>query len=335
MDEPSDTATVQPAGWRRALLRWTACFALLFLFKGCVLDQYTIPSDSMRPTLQGEGRFFSDDRVLVNKWVYGPRIPLTTIRLWPWSAPKRWDIVVFHSVDPKEAHPVLIKRVAGLPGERVHIKGGKLLINGEAVEPPSDLKPWLHYISTERPTKSEAYRQFLQWAKDSPDLPLLNPENPRASQLLADLKAWHEKLRGVYVGTLTDAELEQWCQGVAPVSIDIAREVIIDYMRPMLRYGVREEDEFSVVPPGNYFLLGDNTAVSGDGRIWGWVPHDHLFGPAIAIWWPWAHRRDFTGFSHTWWGMGLVYGLPLALVAADLIEMLRKRRAKKRATESA
>ncbi|MGI6746319.1 MAG: hypothetical protein ACOX45_09375 [Acutalibacteraceae bacterium] len=60
--------------------------------------------------------------------------------------------------------------------------------------------------------------------------------------------------------------------------------------------------------------------------MYGWVPHNHLYGSAFAVWWPWARRQDFTGFSHTWWGMALLYGIPALLLLWELSGYVRKRK---------
>jgi signal peptidase I len=92
-------------------------FALVFGFvRPFVMEAFWIPSGSMIPTLE------IGDRVLVNKFIYR------------FTEPKRGDIVVFESVDnPKED---LIKRVVGVPGDRIAVRGGKLFLNGEPQKEP-------------------------------------------------------------------------------------------------------------------------------------------------------------------------------------------------------
>ncbi len=84
-----------------------------------------------------------------------------------------------------------------------------------------------------------------------------------------------------------------------------------------MRYGVRPEPEFARVPDDHYFLLGDNSRNSRDGRQFGWVPREHILGRVFAVWWPVNRWRDFTGFTRAWWWWafwGLVIGFGLMRV---------------------
>jgi len=71
------------------------------------------------------------DRILVNKAAYGLRVPFTTLRLTRGADPQRGDIVIFPS---PEDGIVLVKRVAGLPGDSVEMRDERLLINGVPAE---------------------------------------------------------------------------------------------------------------------------------------------------------------------------------------------------------
>jgi signal peptidase I len=119
--------------------------ALATLIRWPITEPFKIPSGSMRPT------FMEGDRIFVNKWVYGVRFPLNRFqiwwtkfrihyadrRIWHGAEPQRWDIVVFKAIEEDAVHDTLVKRVVGLPGERIHIdRDGRLLVNGEAVEVP-------------------------------------------------------------------------------------------------------------------------------------------------------------------------------------------------------
>ena len=92
-------------------------FALVFGFvRPFVVEAFYIPSESMVPTLE------VGDRVLVNKFIYR------------FTEPERGDIVVFKSVEGGGED--LIKRVVGVQGDEISVRGGKLLVNGERQREP-------------------------------------------------------------------------------------------------------------------------------------------------------------------------------------------------------
>ncbi len=92
-------------------------FALVFGFvRPFVVEAFYIPSESMVPTLR------VGDRVLVNKFIYR------------FAEPARGDVVVFESVEG--GNEDLIKRVVGVPGDKISVRGGKLLVNGEPQREP-------------------------------------------------------------------------------------------------------------------------------------------------------------------------------------------------------
>ncbi len=102
---------------------------LLFLlgmvcFRTAVADWSPVPSGSMEPTIQPR------DVLLVDKTVLGPSIPFTEVRLWQKSQPQRGDIVTLRRPDEDLT---LVKRVVGLPGDRIRMQGIQLFINDVAV----------------------------------------------------------------------------------------------------------------------------------------------------------------------------------------------------------
>ena len=102
-------------------------FALVFGFvRPFVVEAFFIPSESMVPTLR------VGDRVLVNKFIYR------------FTEPQRGDIIVFESVEGGGED--LIKRVVGVPGDKISVRRGKLLVNGEPQKEP--------YLSKRFPDRS-------------------------------------------------------------------------------------------------------------------------------------------------------------------------------------
>ncbi len=102
---------------------------LLALFiRTFIVQAFKIPSGSMKPTL------LVGDHILVNKFIYGVKIPFTDKSLIELSQPKRGDVVVFkYPLDTKKDY---IKRVIGLPGDKVELVNKKLLINGRPTADP-------------------------------------------------------------------------------------------------------------------------------------------------------------------------------------------------------
>ncbi len=102
---------------------------LLALFiRAFVVQAFKIPSGSMKTTL------LIGDHILVNKFIYGIRLPIVNKELIHFSIPKRGDIVVFqYPVDPSKD---FIKRAIGLPGETVRIQNKKVFINDRPIDEP-------------------------------------------------------------------------------------------------------------------------------------------------------------------------------------------------------
>lgn len=112
--------------------------AIALAIRQFVVEPFRIPSGSMLPTL------LIGDHLFVNKLAYGPRIPFTDVRLPGFRGPQRGDVVVFEVARPggDRIMPVdlapdgapseaFVKRLVGLPGDRILWKNGELHVNGE------------------------------------------------------------------------------------------------------------------------------------------------------------------------------------------------------------
>jgi signal peptidase I len=100
--------------------------AVVLILRSFVAEPYKIPSSSMMPNL------LIGDFILVNKFSYGFRLPITNTKIIPVAEPKRGDVVVFKP--PHAPDQNWIKRVVGLPGDRIGFHGDTLSINGQAME---------------------------------------------------------------------------------------------------------------------------------------------------------------------------------------------------------
>jgi signal peptidase I len=113
----------------RKRLKEAASLAILVLVvtsaRSTLADHYQVPSESMRPTIE------IDDRILVNKLAFGLRIPFTQIYAIRFGHPERGDVVILRS--PADG-TTLVKRLMGLPGDRIEVKDGRVLIDGKPLE---------------------------------------------------------------------------------------------------------------------------------------------------------------------------------------------------------
>ncbi len=99
---------------------------IVFLLRSFIVEPFRIPSGSMLPSL------YVGDFILVNKFAYGIRLPVVNQKIVDVNSPKRGEVVVFRF--PGDPSINYIKRVVGLPGDRVVYDGKKIYINGKLME---------------------------------------------------------------------------------------------------------------------------------------------------------------------------------------------------------
>ena len=180
--------------------------AIVLVLRSFVAEPFRIPSGSMLPTL------FVGDFILVNKFAYGLRLPVIEKKVYSLGDPERGDVVVFRY--PPDPSIDYIKRVIGLPGDKITYRNKRLFINGKKVDV----------------------------------VPLTVEENANPDQ-----SQFEEQLG------------------------DVLHQIQISQSRPSL-------DGELIVPPGHYFVMGDNRDNSADSRVWGFVPDENLLGKATFIW---------------------------------------------------
>lgn len=95
---------------------------LVLVLRSFLIEPFQIPSQSMVPTLQ------VGDFILVSKWTYGLRLPVLRTKIIEIDAPERGDVMVFF---PPHEDRYFIKRVVGLPGDKIHVLNGTVFINGD------------------------------------------------------------------------------------------------------------------------------------------------------------------------------------------------------------
>lgn len=129
VDASPEPAAPPPAHVKAARYLWTQwikpmglILLAVFAFKSSILDWNDVPTGSMEPSV------WVGDRIAVNKLAFDLKIPFTLKRIAYWGQPQRGDVVVFYS--PQNGIR-LVKRVVGLPGDRIEVRKNVLLINGQ------------------------------------------------------------------------------------------------------------------------------------------------------------------------------------------------------------
>ena len=154
---------------------------LALVIRTFIVQAFKIPSGSMLPSLQ------IGDHILVSKFIFH------------FTSPKRGDVIVFKY--PKDEGRDFIKRVIGLPGEKIEIKGKTVLVNDRPLEEP-------YAVHMDPALQDESF-------------------SPR------------------------------------------------DFYGPI------------IIPPGKYFMMGDNRDHSMDSRFWGFLDRGKIKGKAFLIYWSW------------------------------------------------
>ena len=122
---------------------------IVFVLRSFIVEPFKIPSGSMIPTL------LVGDFILVNKYTYGIRLPIINKKVIDMGQPQRGDVMVFRY--PEDPSLDYIKRVVGLPGDKVAYQNKRLTINGQPIE----TKPLDDYLHPERLFYSRQYSESL------------------------------------------------------------------------------------------------------------------------------------------------------------------------------
>ena len=239
---------------RNSIAEWSFTILILLFATSTIAQPFVIPTSSMHNTL------YTGDHLIVDKLAYAPPGAVSRHFL-PYEDVKRGDIIVFK-------HPTLIsvdyvKRVIGVPGDRIKLINKQVFLNGNALN-----EPYAIHIDN-----SMNYRD--NFPQGTPDYASDPKMAARASQMLRE--------------DVVNGEL--------------------------------------VVPPGNYFAMGDNRDNSLDSRYWGLVPRDNITGKPLIVFWsydaPTEDLKDYNlhhlfdlalhFFTKTRWDrtLKLVHGYPL------------------------
>lgn len=234
--------------WREYAEAFIFAIVLALVMRQFVVQAFKIPSESMKTTL------LVGDHILVNKFLYY------------FTPPQRFDIIVFQY--PWEDDRDFIKRVIGLPGDRVLVRERQVLVNDQPIQEP--------YARYEGGSRHETFG------------PVVVPKKGDTIEIRADKRLY---LNGEPVPIPSSPHggmFQPKNDGRSMHGLDVF-------------YG-------SLLPPGSslqqtlaprpvdadyYFVLGDNRDNSQDSRYWGFVRSSRLRGKAFFIYWSWDREANF------------------------------------------
>jgi signal peptidase I len=246
---------------------------LLIIFVRSVITQpFRIPSGSMIPTLLIGDQLF----VAQSSYALGIHIPFVEIdkKLVPVSDPKRGDVVVFRNQHRQNnLDTYYIKRLIGIPGDKIRVSRGRLEINGEKIaQTEVEDESTVNKLAPDYVARPSIYRLFRE------RLPGM------------DHDFWVQR-RLTHIQALNDAlSTYQLVSGKNCVEISqYTRGELIDPNNVLLNEICTFE-----VPADHFFFMGDNRDDSFDGRAWGFVPRGALVGKAAFIWLPRTENPVFS-----------------------------------------
>jgi signal peptidase I len=190
-------------------------------------QNFVIPSGSMENTL------LVGDHLFVDRITLAP--PASWLPLVRYREPQRNDVVVFHKpvLSANGEYMILVKRLIGVPGDRIRLRNGIVILNGVAQDQP-------HAV----PTTPENHADFLD------EFPSVPPTETEGDPNLGTPEAW---------------------------AVDFPNHI---------------QNGDIVVPPGMYFMMGDNRHRSLDSRYWGFVPRENIIGRPLFNYWSFETPDD-------------------------------------------
>ena len=211
-----------------------------------------VPTGSMLNTILVE------DHLMVNKFQLAPH-PNLLEGILPYRDIKRGDVIVFKY--PRNPEENYVKRVIGLPGDTIEIRGTRVLING------AELPENKYFVGLQRDEKADL----------EPSTPLQPTEGATWTVYYGEASRFEDSL-----ASSVEADEEE-VDVIGDITGDDDEDAPeLSFHGEARRYAI---DERFRIPAGEYFCLGDNRDNSQDSRYWGTVPRQNIIGRAMFVYW--------------------------------------------------
>lgn len=272
-------------GWSGFSAVWLA-----LIIRALVAEVYSIPSESMVPTL------LISDHLLVSKTSFGWHVPFTQGRFLRYRAVRRGEIVIF--VPPHAPKQSYVKRCVGLPGDSIEVKAKQVFINGAPAEVPFSFGRLAEIPAESLPALQSAREAYL--AKHQPRIQALLAKGERErAHLESNRTTWlgpFALTKGTYFveasvnfqrayGRLIDAPQVGAFETLPKDFRSPSEALQLDWARDN---GLGNRDWFGPykLKPGEYWMMGDNRDNSSDSRFFGPVREEDLRGTPVVRYWP-------------------------------------------------
>ena len=257
---------------------------VVVLLRGCVATSYLIPSSGM------ENSLYQSERILVNKWSYGLRLPFMKLwgyHRWADSPVQKEDILVFNNpanlsepvIDRRE---VFISRCIGIPGDTLLIDSLFSVIPSEKNAPD---QKFLYSYPRQRERQLDSLLSILSIAPNQ----LLGQDSTKNIRSFSRYE--HYLLEQAMNGNC-------WIEPIVKEdSMEILKQAEIKNDTLYVEGKPVQHCHFTK----DYYWVGANNAINlSDSRLFGFVPEDHIIGKASIIWF--SKEKGTGPFSGYRWG---------------------------------